>query len=476
MGCGFIAIGVFFWVMHNLLTYLGYAAIGIGGVTALLWLVRFSLPIVEKRVYVKSEHHRMRLELADAELKLRMMDYAERTRAHIEMSGMKVTQVLPYTSVTEVDAEEPKYLPSPKSPDNLELSSEFQPHADTILSGRVTIFGVSGSGKSNTFATLIEELGRLEVPLLIADTEDEYGSLASPTYLPNPQVVDANTVNVMNAEEFGYYLLDARIQALLNLTAYSNDEAAQVLTNMIGGMWAWEEQVPVSERISCMVMLDEAAKWLPQLKSESCLSTEVQNALFNCISTGVVSRGRKRGIGFTLANQRIATLNKNVLQPNVQILHRQSQDVDIKRYGAMGISNDEVATLRNGEAYIFTDTIAKLRTRIRKRRSPHGADTPGLASLRNGTRGNAVWNDGSQFHGYNPPTEPFQNISTFPSFPNGSALKAVREVPEIWKSRIRQKLDEGLTRTEVRDALGLSGDQYWMVKEVANEYDKAKQA
>ncbi len=368
-------------------------------------------------------------------------------------------------------------IPAPMTAEQLDISPDFKPHADNILSGRVTIFGVSGSGKSNTFATMSEELGRLRVPLLIADTEDEYTSLASQVYLPNPQIVDSSLVTVVNAEEFGRYILDARMQAILNLTDYSNDEGAQVLIKMIDGMWKWEEEREQAQRVSCMVMLDEASKWLPQKMSESVLTNDVQNDLFTCISGAVVSRGRKRGIGAVLANQRVATLNKDVLQPSVQILHRQTQDVDIKRYASMGISNDEVASLKDGEAFIFTAHVAKMRSRINRRRSPDGARTPGLASLRNGRSGSLEGFMEGDFHSANEPIEPFaSNISTFPPVPYSTAKTANSGVPEAWKSRILEKLRQGKNRTEVQDELGISGDQWWMIKAVADEYDRQRRA
>lgn len=46
-----------------------------------------------------------------------------------------------------------------------------------------------------------------------------------------------------------------------------------------------------------------------------------------------------------------------------------------------------------------------------------------------------------------------------------------REVPEVWKARILAELEKGKNRTEVQDELGLSGDQWWMVKTVADEYN-----
>src|SRR5579864_410740 len=68
----------------------------------------------------------------------------------------------------------------------LNLAKGLCPHPDEMLSGRSSIFGVPGSGKSNTVAVICEELGVKEVPCLLADTEDEYASLVDDarTWLP----------------------------------------------------------------------------------------------------------------------------------------------------------------------------------------------------------------------------------------------------------------------------------------------------
>ncbi len=61
--------------------------------------------------------------------------------------------------------------------DRLHLAPDLRPRADELLSGRISIIGVSGSGKSNTVAVLCEELAWRWVPFMLCDTEDEYAPL-----------------------------------------------------------------------------------------------------------------------------------------------------------------------------------------------------------------------------------------------------------------------------------------------------------
>jgi len=184
-----------------------------------------------------------------------------------------------------------------------------------------------------------------------------------------------------------------------------------------------------------------------------------------------VERGRKRGVGLTLANQRVARLKKNVLQPSLALFHRQTQDVDIARYAEMGIKRDEVLSLGNGDAYVFTDRVAKRRIHMRLRNSPHGANTPGIASIRgrNKTRNLDEISDdpesGSSFKSNEKPT------STFPSFPIGQ--NRATEVPPEMRVKIITRYANGMRRTAIRDELELNGDEYWMVRDVCDEYDRA---
>ena len=278
--------------------------------------------------------------------------------------------------------------------DRLNLAPDLRPHADEVLSGRISIFGVSGSGKSNTLAVLCEEMARLGVPLLLADTEDEYSALCHPDFFPRGYLagsVDALkradiprylAVDEQGAATFGRVVIEQGLQVILNLNSYATDEeAAQVMVGIIKGMRVWEEERMADDRVSCMFILEEASVWLPQNARESLLSRECLAALQQALFATIVRRGRKRGIGFTFATQRIAEIDKRAMSSSWTILHRQTQDVDLKRYEEFGIDREQAMNLVDGEAFVFSPTESNARYRFRLRRSPHGARTPGLESV-----------------------------------------------------------------------------------------------
>ncbi|MGH2505842.1 MAG: helicase HerA domain-containing protein, partial [Ktedonobacteraceae bacterium] len=268
----------------------------------------------------------------------------------------------------------------------LRLSKSWEPLADSFLSQRIIIIGQPGSGKSNSVADIIEEIGPLGVPLLLLDTEGEYDGLCHSRYLPHGETLGAETIMPENAREFGRSIPAEKLQVILNLQSYkADDEAALVICELIAGINEWEEAQPAGGRVSCMVILDEAAVWLPQAVNESILSKPVLNQLQQTFFSTVVRRGRKRGIGFLLATQRVAEIDKRALSATWVVLHRQTLPNDLKVYQQYGIEPEEARALRPGQAYVLGPGDFHEIVQFRKRYSQDKAFTPGLASVRSHT-------------------------------------------------------------------------------------------
>lgn len=287
--------------------------------------------------------------------------------------------------------------------DYLDLGPTLKPHADSLLSGRKVILGTSGSGKTNSMNVYCEELGKLEPApaIILFDTDDENRALCSRAYLPHSAWLDKSKgLTAENAFETAQNILEQRYQCIINLQSYEDEEAAWIMINMIKGVRAWQEAREV--RIPCEIVLDEASVWLPQNARESLLSSVLvddpdaspdededkgkkisllallQRAFFST----VVRRGRRRGMGFTLAAQRIAEIDKRALQGSWMFLMRQTQPADFREYQKFGITPDEAMGLLDGEAFVFAPGMPRERHRLRKSNSPHGGVTPGMKALR----------------------------------------------------------------------------------------------
>lgn len=274
----------------------------------------------------------------------------------------------------------------------LRLATTFQPNINSILGAMLLLCGIRRSGKSNLLAVLAEELGRYAVPVVIFDTEDEYSGLVDPQYLPRgvhagsadlqgESQVRYAVVNVDGAYGFGKAILDGHLQAVVNLKSWDDEDAALIMAEIIDGLNDWEQERANKDRIPVIVMLDEAAKWLPQNTGDSYVSKETQTLLHHAFFDIVVARGGKRGFGFVAACQRYSQINKNVLQSLWKFLFLQTEDTDLTRYERLGLDREDVAALRQGECFIFSPQVIGFKAMIRERHSPHMGHTPGLDDL-----------------------------------------------------------------------------------------------
>lgn len=381
------------------------------------------------------------------------------------------------------EATPPKQIDAPRTqyqPQNIvtmHLSDDCLVPADDFLSGRKLIAGISGSGKSNTVGTYGEELGRLRVPFVLGDTEDEYQPLCNPRWLPNGVLAGLGTqypVNVENAAQFGEYVLTHRLQVILNLQSYEMEEAALVMIGIIGGMREWEQALPNDQRIPCDFLLEEAVTWLPQNIKESPLyGTETFNMLQSTFFNDMVRKGRKRGLGLTVVCQKIAELDKRAMQSDGKILHRQTEPRDLECYKKFGIPPEITPFLADGECFLFSSHLSWKRVQIRQRQSPHGAKTPGIANLqkqRNPDENREI--SASSGKPFEQDTEPLRE-----AFAERSETRqaSVQTVPEDVKKAILGLYREGFKRTDIQAQLNINGDEYWMIKTVCNEYDQQKQ-
>jgi hypothetical protein len=282
-------------------------------------------------------------------------------------------------------------------PDGLYLSDSFMPSLALLLAAVLLFCGMRRAGKSNGMRVVAEELGQRGVPLVLFDTDDEYGALANRQYLPrgflagSPDLLSVNgrmshyiAVTSENAEQFGRRILDEGLQVVINLKSYlTDDEAALVMALIVQGMYKWEASRPNGERFPAFVFLDEATKWFPQNEAEKCVKNkEIFNFLQLVFFSLLVRRGGKQGLGLAVAAQRISELDKRLLQSQWKFLFLQTEQVDLERYKALGLHQDDIIALQPGECFIFSPLCIGFRVQMRYGFSPHLGSTPGIDQLR----------------------------------------------------------------------------------------------
>src|SRR5260221_64904 len=271
-------------------------------------------------------------------------------------------------------------------PDGLYLSDSFMPSLALLLAAVLLFCGMRRAGKSNGMRVVAEELGQRGVPLALFDTDDEYGALANRQYLPrgflagSPDLLSVNgrmrhyiAVTSDNAEQFGRRILDEGLQVVINLKSYlTDDEAALVMARIVQGMYTWEASRPNGERFPAFVFVDEATKWFPQNEAEKCVKNkEIFNYLQLEFFSLLVRRGGKQGLGLAVAAQRISELDKRLLQSLWKFLFLQTEQVDLERYKALGLNQDDIIALQPGECFIFSPLCIGFRVQMRYGFSPH---------------------------------------------------------------------------------------------------------
>lgn len=471
--------------------------IGVTGAFVLVGWLRFSLPVLEMagkgamfifkhKMEMSEQAHQHWMDTLDMGLKEQVVRYAVTRGLNIEVAhngtisasqprrNVRVCEERHPVDAPQVEMSKQAALPGPLN-ECLNLSSAFRPHADTFLSQRGMIVGISGSGKSNTLATVHEEFGRLLVPFLLIDTENEYGSLCVPEYLPRGKRFDVSRVTQENAKEFGRYIIENHLQVILDVTSYEASEAAMVVVNTLAGLQGWEEELDNDDRLSFMVTLSEAGAWFPQSSNAIPYSKDAYTELQTAFFTNLVPRGRKRGLGLIFDLQRPAQVDKRLMQTSWKILHRQTEPRDIEVYKTIaGLEREEVIGLGNGEAYIYTSQVSGQRVQIRQRSSRHESNTPGLESIKRRQYRLSEPDEISEDFGM--AESPRNGLNTvFRGFRIGQKDEVkdqLNGIPETTKEAIIGLYNAGRKRTEIQSDMGLNGDEYWMIKTVCDECDR----
>jgi hypothetical protein len=278
----------------------------------------------------------------------------------------------------------------------LELG-ELHPHVNTMLSNRVAILGMSGAGKSNLVADLVEELGQYDAPLIMLDHKGEYGPLCATPYLLRPVRANAQNLTPANTRAFAQRIMTERLQVVVDLSSYRDADAALVMAGVIAGVAKYQKPLDKANRITCTVVLEEAHYWLPQDQSQSTirgiknradengqtLLAYLQQTFFQLSKIG-----RSLGMGLVVATQRPADVdNRLISQAEWYFLLKVMLPADLARYRGFGAPDGVAAKLnpKKGEAYVIGPDGTHGVYHLRRRYSPDESSTPGLANIKNAT-------------------------------------------------------------------------------------------
>lgn len=255
---------------------------------------------------------------------------------------------------------------------SIDKSHEFELQPQTLVGRSIAVLGITGSGKTNTAAVLIEELLANGLPLTIVDIEGEYWGLKEKfEILVAGRSEHAElAIGPENAGKLAEISVKRAISVILDLSDFTQEESIEFLMEYFKALWA----ASFSTKQPYHIILEEAHEFVPQ-----GTSTPLKQLL-----TRIALRGRKRGLGIILASQRSAKVEKDVLtQTSLLFLHKVVHPTDLKVYKDLiplpaNQVEDMVRRLGPGEAIVVFNHEAKA-VQLRLRYTFHVGSTPTLS-------------------------------------------------------------------------------------------------
>jgi len=259
---------------------------------------------------------------------------------------------------------------------------------NSLLSRSVCLLGVSGCGKTNSLAVILEEMARSGVSFSVMDLEGDLSTIAEVAGLN----VETKEVHTQKGEA-GIYRLAAiavkyRKRIIYSFGTDMTPDAIEyfVWHYLAGFRRVMEKLYKRRKRAPHIIVLDEAHVFLPQ-RPPKTRANYTRNIIYE--ATQISRRGRKRGEGLLIASQRAADIVTSILSNmQVRFLMRVTEPADKERYRHTldSMRNmdylreiiKQVPTLRNGEAIYVPESNEAERVIFRLRDSFHPSATPGV--------------------------------------------------------------------------------------------------
>ncbi len=232
------------------------------------------------------------------------------------------------------------------------LGEGFKIDLPKFIDTRALFAANSGGGKSWALRKLLEETHG-EVQQIVIDLEGEFYTLREKfdDYLLIGKGGDM-PADVRAAALLATKLLDLGVSAIVDLSELKFHERKHFVRLFLESLI----EAPEELRHPCMVVLDEAHHFCPQVGESEAAAAVID----------LMTRGRKRELCGVLATQRISKLHKDAIaECNNKFFGRTGQDIDVKRtadeLGFAKSAREAFETLRNlspGEFFAFGTAIS----------------------------------------------------------------------------------------------------------------------
>lgn len=259
------------------------------------------------------------------------------------------------------------------------LGENLHIHPDILLGQGLFCSGVPGMGKTSILARILEQVAPFQIPLVCFDLEGDL--LSTVDYMPRGVLGSAR--NCPSAKD----VLGQGLQVVYDLSSWSTlEEKGSFVARMVNSLFQVSEALPVAQRVPCIVALDEASLFVPQVRGVS-FSRELYKELLEAFHR-LATMGRKRGLTPILFTQKVGEIAKTVLAPGNFVILKQTTHNDLRRCldyveksGVFHYLTDKqlmayIASLTPGQAIVKLSTGEQKIVQFYERESIHLSHTP----------------------------------------------------------------------------------------------------
>lgn len=247
---------------------------------------------------------------------------------------------------------------------------------------RIAILAMSGHGKSNAAADIVEDVLDQKGQTIILEPITEWHTLKA--RYNNVVAVGGEFQDLPLELDFAREYVHASLENGVNLVVNVSDleeesEQRKFVADFLWNLYRSEQKY----RRVIFLAVEEADTWAPQMWDQTSKQSLARVSL-------IAKHGRKIGVFPIFITQRPADFHKSPLsQCNVILFGKFTSGADLdSKSGVMYVvkklhiplEEKEIMSLETGE-FIAWDKFGVHRVKVRKRLCPHGADTPLVAPV-----------------------------------------------------------------------------------------------